>query len=129
MKKLLEILEALKPQFIEGLNKQLFIYTTIGSGTSESPMWIQMDQVKDGVLKFVNSQKTGIGFIIPVDAETQELIRAYRDECYDYFKYVKYSHIHKVTRTVWDELAIGSNGNRIQSFMNYYKPLHIVESK
>jgi hypothetical protein len=124
MKNLAQTLEALKPQFIEGLNNQLFIYTTIGSGEDESPMWIQMEQVKDGILKFVNSQKTGIGFRIPVDAETKELINAYRDECYDYFKYVKYKHIHEVARTVWNELAIGHNGNRIQSFMDSYKPIY-----
>jgi hypothetical protein len=124
MKKLFDTLEALKPQFLEGLNNQLFIYTTIGSGTSESPMWIQMDQVKDGVLRFVNSQKTGIGFRIPVDAETEKLISGYRDECYDYFKYVKYTHIHEVARTVWNELAQGFNGNRIQSFIDLYRPIY-----
>jgi len=125
MKKLFETLEALKPSFIEGLNNQLSIYTTIGSGTSESPMWIQMDQVKDGVLRFVNSQKTGIGFRIPVDDETKKLISEYRDECYDYFKYVKYKHIHHGTRAVWTELAQGFNGDRIQLFMDSYKPLYV----
>jgi hypothetical protein len=132
MKKLFETLEALKPSFIEGLNYQLFWYTTIGSGTSESPMWIQMDSIWGDVeLKFVNSQKTSRhgAFHIPVDKEAQQLIKDYRDECYDYFKYVKYTHIKEVAPTVWAELATGFNGARISSFMNSYVPLNIVEKK
>ena len=126
MKKLFETLEALKPLFIEGLNTQLFVYTTIGSGTSESPMWIQMDNIwADVELKFVNSQKTTIAFYIPIDKEAQQLIRDYRDECYDYFKYVKYMHIKEVAPTVWAELATGFNGARIHSFMDSYKPLYV----
>ena len=126
MKKLFETLETLKPQFIERLNTQLFVYTTIGSGTHESPMWIQMDSIwADVELKFSNSQKTQIAFYIPVDKETQQLIRDYRDECYNFFKYVKYMHIKEVAPTVWDELATGFNGARIHSFMDSYKPLYV----
>jgi hypothetical protein len=126
MKKLFDILEALKPQFLEGLNNQLFIYTTIGSGTSESPMWIQMDQIWSNLeLKFINSQNSSIAFYIPVDKEAQQLIRHYRDECYDYFKYVKYTYIKENAPTVWAELATGFNGARIHSFMDSYKPLYV----
>jgi hypothetical protein len=125
MKKLFDKLEALKPQFIELLNTQLFVYTTIGSGTHESPMWTQMDQVKDGALRFINSQRTSIGFDIPVSKEVADYIKAYRDESYDFFKYVKYMHIKEVAPTVWNELAVGFNGARIHSFMDSYKPLYV----
>jgi len=129
MKKLFETLETLKPQFIERLTTQLFVYTTIGSGTHESPMWTQMDNIwADVELKFVNSQNTNIAFYIPIDKETQQLIKHYRDECYDYFKYVKYTYIKENALTVWAELAAGYNGDRINSFMESYQP-PVVKTK
>ena len=129
MKNLAQTLEELKPQFIEKLQYQLFIYTTIGSGTYESPMWIQMDSIWGDVeLKFSNSQKTSNSFYIAVDKEAQQLIKDYREECYDYFKYVKYTHIRDNAPTVWAELAAGYNGDRINSFMKSYQP-PVVKTK
>ena len=129
MKNLAQTLEALKPSFIEALDSHLFIYTTIGSGTHESPMWLQMDQIANGRLRFSNSQNTSIGFSIDLShEEQQQLIRDYRDESYDYFKYVKYTHIREIAPTVWNELAVGFNGSRINSFMQSYQP-PVIEIK
>ena len=115
-----KLLETLKASFIEALDKQLFLYMTIGSGTSESPMWVQMGQVKDGQLRFSNSQRTGIQFDIPVDETMKSWLQAYRDEAYDYFKYIKYVHIKENAPKVWEELTDGFNGNRINNFINNY---------
>jgi len=122
MERLLQKLEEIKPLFLKQLDYQLFIYTTIGSGTYESPMWIQMDSIwADLDLKFVNSQRTSTAFYVPVDKQTQRLIRDYRDEAYDFFKYAKYMYIKEVAPTVWQELAQGHNGTRINNFLNSYK--------
>lgn len=130
MKSLLETLQALTPRFVEHLDDQLLYYMTIGNGTSESPMWIQLDyMISKGKLRFINSQNSSIGFDIYLE-EDQQFITDYMDEIYDYFKYVKYSHIRNNAPKVWQELAIGFNGARINSFMNSYKPPFIqVKSK
>jgi hypothetical protein len=125
MKKLLETLETLKPKFLKELNYLLFMYThtKIGSGTTDkSPMWMQMDSIWGDVeLKFTNSQDKSVAFYIPATEEQQQFIKGYRDECYDYFKYVKYTYIRDNYPTVWDELTEGLNGNRINNFISSYK--------
>ena len=127
MKKLAQTLEALKPRFIEHLDDQLLYYMTIGSGTSESPMWIQLDDMSKGRLRFCNSQNSSIGFDIYIN-EDQQFITDYMDEMYDFFKYVKYTHIRENAPTVWKQLAVGYNGTRINTFMNSYK-LPVIEIK
>lgn len=128
MKNLSETLQALTPRFVEHLDDQLLYYMTIGNGTSESPMWIQLDyMISKGKLRFINSQNSSIGFDLYLD-EDQRFITDYIDELYNYFKYVKYSHIRNNAPKVWQELAVGYNGARINSFMNSYKP-PVIEIK
>ena len=121
---LIKHLETLKPAFIEGLNESLFIYTTIGYGTYESPMWLQLNGFEHNKdVRFSNSQKTALSFTIPCDKITKELIKLYHEESYDFFKYVKYMHIKQFAPTVFDELAKGTHGQRINEFLNNYETI------
>jgi len=123
MKNLEQILDKLKPSFIEALDEQLLLYTTIGSSPNESPMWIQLNPIRSSndKLVFQNSQKSQISFMIDCPVEDKRfLITEYMD-AYDYFKYVKYIHIRQHYRKVWDELATGINGHRIINFLLSYK--------
>jgi hypothetical protein len=121
MKMLLETLEALKPLFLHKLDYELFVYTHF-SVKNENPMWIQMDSIWGNVeLKFSNSQDKNDAFYIPVTEEQQQIINGYRDECYDYFKYAKYMYIKDNYPTVWNEVASGFNGSRINSFIDNWK--------
>lgn len=123
MKNLEQILDKLKPSFIEALDEQLLLYTTIGSNTSESPMWIQLNPMRssDNTLVFQNSQKNQISFIIDCPVEDKRFLISEYMDAYDYFKYVKYVHIKDNYPTVWNELAQGFNGNRIINFLTSYK--------
>jgi len=118
-----QVLETLNERFIDALDAHLFIYKMIGSSTSESPMWMQLDTVKedDFHLTFINSQRSSISFTVPADDDTLQWIDAYRDVSYDYFKYLKYTHIRDNHSTVWEELTSGHNGTRINNFLESYK--------
>jgi hypothetical protein len=117
------LLETLKASFIEELEKQLFLYMTIGSGTNESPMWIQLNPMRDSndKLAFQNSQSSKIVFTIDVPQEHKLLFYVEYPEAYEYFKYIKYTHIKDNFPTVWEELTEGLNGNRINNFLSSYK--------
>lgn len=118
----IELLEEAKQSFIHALDYQLFIYVTIGSGTDESPMWLQLNASRgDDKLTFQNSQKSGISFVIDdIPKEYCKAINDNYDIAYDYFKYLKYTHIRDNCPSVWNELAKGNNGIRINDFLNKY---------
>jgi hypothetical protein len=95
---------------------------TIGSGTDESPMWLQLNPSRGGnTLKFENSQRRGIAFEIEIPEDDKRIINGCYDEAYDYFKWLKYTHIKNSYPTVWNELAEGINGDRINNFLKSYK--------
>jgi hypothetical protein len=123
MKNLEQILDKLKPSFIEALDEQLLLYTTIGSSLDESPMWIQLNPMRatSDKLVFQNSQKSQISFMIDCPVQDKRIINTEYMDAYDYFKYVKYMHIRQHYIKVWDELATGINGNRIINFLLSYK--------
>ena len=61
----MEKLKKYKDKFLEKLEYQCILYKLIGSGTHESPMWLQMrNSYKKSTLLFENSQKDGLGFEI-----------------------------------------------------------------
>jgi len=122
MVKLILALDRAKDSFIEQLDKQLFLYMHIGSGTNESPMWMQLNPSRGGkTLQFENSQKRGISFEVLLSDNDKRVISDCYNEAYDYFKYVKYVHIRDNYPTVWNELADGVNGERINNFLKSYK--------
>jgi hypothetical protein len=125
MKKLFQILEDLKPRFIDELEEQLFLYTTIGSGTHQSPMWIQLNPMRTSsdMLMFQNSQTESILFMLDSPDEDKKILFQEYPDAYDYFKYVKYKHIIDHFPTVFQELAQGVNGVRISLFLNSYKTI------
>jgi hypothetical protein len=121
MVKLILALDRAKDSFIEQLDKQLFFYMHIGSGTNESPMWMQLNPSRGGnTLQFENSQKRGISFEVPLSDNDKRIISDCYNESYDYFKHVKYVHIRDNYPTVWNELADGVNGERINNFLKSY---------
>jgi hypothetical protein len=125
MKKLFQILEDLKPCFIDELEENLFLYMTIGSSTSESPMWIQLNPMRteSSMLVFQNSQTESVLFLLDAPDDEKKILFQEYTEAYDYFKYVKYKHIIDHYPTVWEELAKGHNGVRISLFLNSYKTI------
>jgi hypothetical protein len=122
MVKLILALERVKPSFIDGLDNQLYLYMTIGWGLAESPMWMQLNPSRNSsVLTFENSQKRNICFNVDVSSDDKSIISGCYDEAYDYFKYAKYVHIRDNYPTVWNELADGVNGERINNFLKSYQ--------
>lgn len=116
-----KVFETLKHQFIEKLNQQIFIYTTIGSHTNESPMWLQLNYtIFNNKIKVSNSQTSKIYFFIDIDESIKETIKDDISQLYDYLKYIKYIHIKEIAPTVFEELNKGSNGIRINDFLNSY---------
>lgn len=91
-------------EFLKGLNKHLFLYTSIGFSTAESPMWFQYrgwDRERN-VLEFKSSQRS-LGFEIPLHKEDEgEYINF--EKTYEHFKKLKYSHIQEKFPTVYQEL-------------------------
>jgi hypothetical protein len=101
MDKMTEVLDKILPKFLEELEKHCITYKAIGSGSGESPKWIQfhgMDyDYDDNVILFRSSQRA-IGFSIDLtEMLTTEEIKYFYfmpfNKKYDYFKNKKYEYI------------------------------------
>lgn len=121
-----KLLQSTKGAFIEMLENSISMYKLIGTPQKESPMWLQLKPVEspdsgDDTLLFESSQ-SNVWMRISCTPEVKEYVFYNFTDAYDYFKYLKYNHIKEHYPTVWEELAIGSNGVRINDFMNSYQP-------
>ena len=97
------LLQKYNAAFIENLNNQLAIYTTIGGGTSESPMWFQFAEKSAHYLHFKSSQNSYMFFSIPLQQEDVNQWEEF-NHIYEHFKALKYSHIKENWPTVYYEL-------------------------
>lgn len=125
-------LQSTKAAFIEMLENSIITYKLIGTPQKESPMWFQLKPVEspdsgDNTLLFESSQ-SNLWMRISCTPEVKEYVFYHFTDAYDYFKYLKYNHIKEHYPTVWEELAVGANGVRINDFMNSYNP-PVVETK
>lgn len=100
-----EILDGYKQEFIDALSTYTLTYKVMGMSSDESPMWLQYRGVRDFNFTFVNSQRSGLRFEIPLKEEDYDLLTYSRTEwVYDYFRKVKYDHLKTVYPQIYSEI-------------------------
>lgn len=102
-------LQNLKQPFIDMLEQAVNMYKLVGTPYKENPMWFQLQSVelsddeKDNTLLFESSQ-SNLWMRIACTTEERMYIAHHFTEAYDYFKYLKYTHIKNNHPTIWEEL-------------------------
>lgn len=113
-------LEGLKDKFIEQLEKATIMYKLIGMGDRESPMWLQVKPHEgDANTLLFESSQSNIWMSIPCTAEEKDYALNRYEKTYDYFKYLKYTHLKNNHPTVWNEQSPHWLSN-IQNFLDQY---------
>lgn len=117
----MENLVNLENKFIEQLEKSTILYKTIGMSTKESPMWLQLRHAEelDGDILVFRSSQSNVWMSISCTSEEKEYVYFHSNEAYDYFKYLKYTHLKNNHPTVWNELS-PSWLSTIESFLEDY---------
>ena len=110
-----ECLQRWKALFLSELDMSCIIYSTVGRTRDESPMWIQYRTIEDAktddgnrfCFKFVNSQREGIFFHVPLEDEEYDLF-AYKNMfasvLYDFFRDAKYDYIRTHYPLIYSQL-------------------------
>lgn len=113
-------LENLKDKFIAQLEKATILYKLVGMGEHESPMWFQVkpDKGNDDVLMFESSQ-SNMWMSIPCTIEEKNYALDHYENTYNYFKYLKYTHLKANHPTVWNEQEPYWLSN-IENFLDQY---------
>ena len=90
-----DTLKKYTPQFIEELEFHCCRFKILGLCNPESPKWIQYRGIdrENNLIKFASSQRSAIGFNIPIDPNDLDTFAGNSSKVYDYFRSIKYSHI------------------------------------
>jgi hypothetical protein len=100
-------LEKYKDKFLENIEYNCNLYKLIGSGTSESPMWFQLqakDFDEDRAVLFFRSSQRNISFEIQLDEEDRWMQYEDFNNLYKYFRDLKYSYIKENHPKIYNEI-------------------------
>lgn len=106
-----ELFEKYKAPFLEWLEDMCNEYKAIGSGTDESPMWLQYCGIHDhgdeeNRPKFRSSQRNLGFFLNYIDEEDKIRFRQVQyGDLYNLFRNLKYEYIKENHPTVYSELS------------------------
>ena len=100
-------LEKYKDKFLEKLEYQCNVYKLIGNGTSESPMWFQLQAKaldEDRAVLFFRSSQKNISFEIELDEDDSWMQYEAFNNLYNYFRDLKYEYIKENHPTIYNQI-------------------------
>jgi hypothetical protein len=100
-----EVLSSYVEEFKECIEYHANTYKLMGMGLDESPMWFQYRGTEDLIMRFMNSQRSGIWFNIKLKDEDVDLV-SYSDFnwIYEFFRNVKYDYLKENHPTVYSQI-------------------------
>jgi hypothetical protein len=100
-----EVLSSYVEEFTKNIEYHANTYKLMGMGLDESPMWFQYRGTENLIMRFMNSQRSGIWFNIKLKDEDVDLV-SYSDFnwVYDFFRNVKYDYLKENHPTVYSQI-------------------------